>query len=173
MDVPRTRDCIILFKGTTLPVTLGSAMTTGGWRGGQGVQWAGSTKDELKVDYSDGLYAGFMLWGSDESSDQYTAMTRQQPVYRAGVMGLGGWIICTVSYEQYTWNSRHGIGPPNVPIVYHASDRLLFSNRGLWTNEDEWTLSLDPRRPNSYYIGFLAQRPTPQNSMYMTIEVSL
>lgn len=169
---PRTRDCIILFKGDTYPVSLDDKLVTGGWKGGQAVQWTASPKDELLVTYSDGLYAGFMLWGSDESSDQYTAMTRNQPVYRFATVGAGGWHILTSTYERYTYASRQGPGPL-VPLTYHASDRLLFSLRGYWTREDEWTLSGDPRAPNSYYIGFVSQAPNPTTYGYMGIQVSI
>lgn len=124
------------------------------------------------VSASDGLYAGFFLWGSDESSDQFTSMTRQQPTYRYAVIGYGGWMICTGSYERYTYLSRTG-GGPLVPLVYNESDRLLFSLRGYWTKEDEWTLSGDPRMPNSYYIGFVSQAPTPARNNFMTIQTSI
>ena len=130
-----------------------------------------SSKDEFLVTYSNGLYAGFLLWGSDESSDQFTAMTRNQPAYQFTTIGAGGWVIMTTSFEQYTYASRQS--GPLVPIVYTASDRLVFSNRGFWTNQDEMTLSGDPRAPNNYYIGFVIQPPTPALSGYMTIQVSI
>jgi hypothetical protein len=168
----RTRDCIILFKGDAYPVSVDSSLATNGWKGGQGVKWTPSTKDEFLVTQSDGFYAGFMLWGSDESSDQFTTMTRNQPAYRFGTVGAGGWTIMTTSFERYTYMSRQGPGPL-VPINYHASDRLLFSLRGFFTSEDEWTLALDPRRPNTYYIAFVEQAPSADNNYYMTIQVSI
>jgi hypothetical protein len=88
------------------------------------------------------------------------------------VLGAGGWLISTLAYEKYTYLSRMGPGPL-VPIEYHASDRLVFSLRGYWTTEDEWTLSGDPRAPNNYYIGFVAQAPSAATSGYMTIQVSI
>lgn len=171
-ELPRDRDCYVLYKGDTITVNVTEAMAIGGWQGGQGVQYTPSNLDEILVDYSTGLYAGFMLWGSDEVSDQYTAMTRQQPAYKFTVIGAGGWIIMTTAFERYTYASRMG-GGPLVPIDYHASDRLVFSLRGFWTKEDEWTLSGDPRAPNNYYIGFVVQRPTPARNNYMTIQVSV
>ena len=171
-ELPRTRDCIILFKGDTYTVAVDDALATSGWKGGQGCQWATPPRDEFLVTASDGLYAGFVLWGSDESSDQYTAMTRQQPTYRYAVIGAGGWLMATTAYEKYTYASRTG-GGALVPIQYKASDRLLFSLRGYWTVEDEWTLSGDPRAPNSYYIAFVAQAPSPSWNDYMTIQVSI
>jgi hypothetical protein len=171
-ELVRSRDVIILFKGDTYPVTLSSDMVSRGWTGGQGVQWVEPTGEDMIVTFSDGYYAGFMLWGSDESSDRYTAITRQQTAYRYGTIGAGGWLICTTTFEKYTWASRQGPGP-FVPIVYHASDRLVFSLNGLLTSEDEWTLSGDPRAPNGYYIAFVSQPPSVLTQGYMTVQVSI
>lgn len=171
MELARSRDCIILVKGDAYPVTVDAAMAAGGWQGGQGVQWVASTKDEFLVTYSTGYYAGFMLWGSDESSDQFTAITRAQPHYRFATVGAGGWHISTRSYEKYTYASRQT--GPLVPLVYKASDKLVFSLRGYWTTEDEWTLSGDPRGSNSYYIGYVSQAPSVTTSDYMSIQVSI
>lgn len=168
----RTRDCVILYKGDAYPVTVDDKMSTGGWAGGQGVQWVSSTKDEFLVTYSDGYYAGFLLWGSDEISDRYTAMTKNQPSYQFTTIGAGGWIIMTTSFERYTYASRTGPGPL-VPITYSASDRLVFSLRGFWTTEDEWTLSGDPRAPNNFFIGFVIQAPATVTEQYMAIQVSI
>ena len=168
----RTRDCIILVKGDTYAVAVESDLAAAGWKGGQGVQWTASGRDEPTVRLSDGYYAGFALWGSDETSDQFTAMTRQFPTYRYLVLGAGGWLIATTTYEQYTYESRTG-GGPLVPLTYRASDRLLFSLRGYWTTQDEWTLSGDPRAPNSYYIAFVAQAPTWGTNHYLTVQVSI
>lgn len=171
-ELLRTRDCIIQVKGDALPVCVSDRLARGGWKGGQGVQWVASTKDELLVDYSDGFYAGFMLWGSDESSDQFTAMTRNQPYYRFATIGAGGWHIQTSSYEQYTYASRIG-GGALVPISYTESDRLVFSLRGYWTKEDEWTLAGDPRAPNTFYLGYVSQAPSLVTNYYLGIQVSL
>ncbi len=159
----RTRDCVILVKGDAYPVSVDDILVTDGWRGGQGVQWTAPSKDEFLVTRSDGLYAGFMLWGSDESSDQFTAMTRNQPAYRFATVGAGGWVIMTTSYERYTYASRTG-GGALVPLVYAESDRLVYSLRGYWTSEDEWTLTADPRGANTYFIGYVVQEPTSQSS---------
>ena len=172
LDFPRTRDCIVLFKGDAYPVTISEEMAVGGWVGGQGVKWAPSAKDEFLVTYSDGLYAGFMLWGSNESSELFTGMTQNQVTYRFGTCCAGGWQISTIAYERYTWESRQGPGPL-VEIEYHASDRLVFSNRGLWTTEDEFTLSHDPRAPNDYYIAFVSQAPSIASSWYLGVQTSI
>lgn len=171
-ELTRTRDCIILVKGDAYGVTVDDAMARAGWLGGQGVQWVTPTKDEPTVTLSDGLYSGFMLWGSNESSDQFTAITGQFPHYHYGVMGAGGWHICTLAFERYTYASRIGPGPL-VPLTYNASDRLVFSLRGYWTKEDEWSLSGDPRAPNNYYIGFVTQAPSTATQGYMSIQVSI
>jgi hypothetical protein len=167
----RDRDCIILVKGDTIPVTVDSVLATQGWSGGQAVQWAASTQDDLLVTQSNGLYAGFMLWGSSEAGDQFTAMTRNQPYYRFGTIGSGGWHILTTTFEKYTYASRQ-IGPL-VPITYQPSDRLLFSLRGYWTSEDEWYISGDLRAPNTYFIGFVTQAPSALTNFYLGIQVSI
>ncbi len=174
---PRSRDCIILMKGDAYPVTVDDALATQGWSGGQGVKWVNPTSDEFLVTLSDGYYAGFMLWGSDESADQYTAMTRNQPYYKFGTVGAGGWQISTITYEKYTFLSRMS-GGPLVPLVYHASDKLVFSIRGYWTKEiTEWVDSGIPelvaRGLNTYYIGFCSQAPTSYTNFYMSIQVSI
>lgn len=167
----RTRDVIVFFKGQTFTVDVTEDSAAKGWKGGQGFQWAPPNGDQMIVEHSTGLYGGFALWGSDESSDQYTAMTRNQPTYKYVVLGSGGWLIATSVYEKYTYASRTGPGPL-VPINYSASDRLVFSLRGLFTIEDEWSLSGDPRAPNSYFIAFVAKAPSSPDG-FMTIQVSI
>lgn len=172
MEQPRTRDCIILVKGDAYAVAVEPDFAAQGWQGGSGVQWAPPIQGLPTVKRSDGFYAGFALWGSDEPSDQYTGMTRQFPTYHYLVLGAGGWVIMTRSFERYTWASRQGPGPL-VPLTYNASDRLVFSLRGFWTKEDEWTLSGDPRAPNAYFIGYVVQAPGVVTSDYMTVQVSI
>jgi len=172
-ELARSRDCIILVKGDAYAVAVADDLSTQGWQGGSAIQWTTPIGPNLPtVKRSDGYYAGFALWGSDESSDQYTGMTRQFPTYKFLVLGAGGWLIATRSYEKYTYLSRIG-GGPLVPITYNASDRLVFSLRGYWTKEDEWFLSGDPRAPNTYYIGFVAQAPSTVTQDFMSIQVSI
>ena len=171
-EIFRTRDTIVFFKGDSYTVTVSDRMRRNGWTGGQAVQWIDSPVDEFLVDYSDGLYGGFLLWGSNESSDQLTAMSLQQPTYGYGVLCAGGWLISTLSFERYTYVSRTG-GGPLVPIVYVPGKRLLFSLRGLWTVEDEWFLSLDPRGPNPYYVGSVVEAPSALTSFYLTLQSSI
>ncbi len=171
LDIIRSRDCVIFIKGDSHSVAVDPAMVAGGWPGGQGVQWTSSTLDEPVVTYSKGLYGGFLIWGSDESADQYVATTRNQLVYSNAVMMAGRAIISTSSYEKYTYASRTGAGPL-VPIVYNPHDILYFSLRGLWTNEDELTLSADPLAP-AFFTGFVAQIPKKTNQFFLGIQTSL
>jgi hypothetical protein len=171
-DIFRDRDVIIFDKGKTFTVNLSQTMVAAGWKGGQGVQYTIPQYDEPYMTFSNGVACGFLLWGSNEAADQYTAMTENQPTYAFATMGAGSWLISTATYEMYTYESRTGPGPL-VPLVYNASDRLLFSLRGLWTNEDEWTLSGDPRAPNTFYVGSVAQIALPAWNNYLTIQTSL
>lgn len=171
MDLIRSRDCVVFVKGETFEVSVDPAMIAGGWPGGQGVQWVNSATDNFTVTYSSGLFGGFLLWGSNESADQYTAMTGQQLTYGYGVMVAGKGLISTSSYEQYTYASRHG-GGPLVPLVYTASTPLYFSLRGLWTLEDELTLSASPLAP-AMQTGVVAQVPKNVNEFFLGIQTTL
>jgi hypothetical protein len=170
-EIIRARDCIVFFKGDSQTVVVSQDMVNSGWTGGQGVQWVDSNIDERVVTYSSGHYGGFLVWGSDEPSDQFTAMTRQQPQYRYAVMLSGGALMSTVSYERYTYTSRT-MGGPTVPLVYQPNDILYLSKRGLWTNEDELTLSMDPQAP-CFFTGFVAQIPKASNNFYLGIQTSM
>jgi hypothetical protein len=171
MDFPRTRDCIVLVKGDTIPVVIGESLVSTGWLGGQGVSWVSGSKDDLMVGPTDGNACGFLWWGSDEASDQFTSMTRNQPYYRFGTLCFGGWQIQVRTYEQYTYASR--VSGPLVPLVYSPSDRLRFSLRGYWTVEDEWSLSGDLRAPNSYYVGYVSQAPSVSSGYYLGVQVAI
>jgi hypothetical protein len=171
-EFPRTRDCYVLFKGDSYTVSVSQGMMLKGWQGGQGVSWVDSSQDEFLVDYSDGIYGGFLLWGSNESSDEFTSMTGAQPLYGFGTFCAGGWLIATRTFEQYTYASRTG-GGPLVPIFYSVGQRFLFSLRGLFTNEDEWTPSGDPRAPNTFYIGSVVQAPSADNNNYIVLQTSI
>lgn len=173
MESPRFRDCVVLFKGDAYFCEVTDLLAAEGWDGGQGVKWAPCPvgHDGFMVTRSDGYYAGFLLNGSNESGDRFSAVTQNQPYYKFATLCAGGWLIMTTAFERYTWASRQA--GPLVEIDYHESDKLLFSNRGLFTKEDEWTLSGDPRAPNSYYIAFVIQVPTDANNHYMTIQTSI
>jgi hypothetical protein len=170
-EILRSRDCVVFFKGDSQTVVVSQDMVNLGWPGGQGVTWVDSTSDERMVTFSDGLYGGFLVWGSDEDGDRFTAMTQQQPYYKYATFFSGGCLISTSSYERYTYASRLA-GPPYVPLVYQANDILYFSKRGLWTNEDELTLSADLRAP-CFFTGFVAQVPKAANRLFLGIQTSL
>ncbi len=172
MELPRTRDVITQVKGQTFPVGLSTNLTQLGWAGGQGVLWIDSPYDVFTVDFSDGRPAGFLLWGSNELADQYTAYTGNQPLYNFAVLCYGLWLISTSTYERYTYASRTSNGPL-VPIVYNPSDRLLFSLRGIYTNEDEWTLSGDPRAPNRFYVGSVMEVPGSNNNNFLSLQTTM
>lgn len=171
-DIFRDRDVIIFDKGLALTANIDQTMVSSGWMGGTGVQYTTPQNEEPYITFSNGIGAGFLLWGSNESADQYTAMTENQLTYAFAVFGIGAWLISTATYEVYTYESRTG-GGPLVPLVYNASDRLLFSLRGLWTKEDEWTLSGDPRAPNTFYVGYVAQIAAASWNNYLTIQTSI
>ncbi len=167
----RGRDCVVLFAGDRQTVAVDEAMVTGGWPGGQGVMWTDVLPDVRTVTYSNGLYGGFLVWGSDEVGDRHTAITRNQVAYREATMFSGGCLIMTTSYERYTWASRTG-GGPLVPLDYGINDILYLSARGLWTKEDEMSLSGNPAAP-AFFTGFVAQLPKPSNQQFMGIQTSM
>lgn len=173
MEIPRTRDVITLVKGSANPAMVNATMAGNGWPGGQGVTWVDDpTGDNFRVTYSDGTYGGFLLWGSDESADQFIAFTRSQPTYQYAIVCTGTWIISTSTYEKYTYTSRVGPGPL-VPNVFNVGDRLRFSLRGYFTPEDEWSLSGDPRAPNGLLIGQIIQPPRTNNSFFLMLQTSI
>lgn len=169
-EVMRTRDVVVFFKDITFTVDVADSDARAGWAGGQAFNWTTASEDRLVVTRSDGIAAGFALWGSDEIADAFTAMTKNQPAYRYVVLAAGGWLISTANYERYTYASRTN-GGPLVPISYTASDRLRFSLRGLWTVEDEWTLSADARGSNGNFYGVVTQRPVSERGWHLGVQV--
>jgi len=163
----QSRDCVIYFKDDTYTVVVDATMVQNGWPGGQGVQFAGSVNDEFLVTYSRGHFGGFLVWGSDEDGDRFTAITKNQPHYRFATMLGGAALMATSSYERYTWASRQA--GPLVPLVYQPNQRLYLSLRGLWTNEDELTVSGDPEAPASL-AGIVAQIPKESNNLFLGIQ---
>jgi len=170
-DIIRARDCTVFFYGDRQTVAVDDTMVELGWPGGQGVQWVDAATDDRVVTFSHGLYGGFLVWGSDEDGDKYTAMTRQQPYWRYATFFSGGCLISTSSYERYTYASRTGPGPL-VPIVYQPNDIVYLSLRGLWTKEDELTAAGDPYAP-AFFTGFVAQTPKESNQFFLGIQTSM
>jgi hypothetical protein len=171
MEIPRTRDVIIFTKDLSIPVMLDDTIVRAGWVGGQGVTWTPSPDDNFLATFSDGTFGGFLLWGSDESSDQFSAYTKNQPTYQFGVVGVGSWCISTIAYEKYTLESR--MAGPLVLNTYIVGHRLHFSNRGLFTPQDEFTISGDPRAPNIFFVGSIIQAPGPSNNNYLTAQTTI
>lgn len=169
-EIFRSRDCVVFAKDDSFTVVVDDAMAQGGWAGGQGVQWIGATKDEFLVTYSRGQFGGFLVWGSDEAGDDFTAITRNQPHYRFATMFSGAVLFTTRSFEQYTLASR--LSPPLVPLTYGVNDPLYLSLRGLWTKEDELTLSSDPEAP-APVTGYVAQVPKSLNNFYLGIQAAM
>ena len=167
----RSRDCIVFVKGDTITVAVDDELIQNGWTGGSGVEWTDSASDEFRVTRSTGRFGGFLVWGSNESADQYTGMTGQFPYYGYGQMFFGGNLISTSSYEKYTWASRQS--GPLVPLTYNPQDKLYFSLRGLWTKEDEWTLSGDPRAPNTNMAAVTVQAPKANNNYFIAIQTMM
>ena len=171
-QVFRSRDVVVFFKGDTLPVTPDTSLLLSGWKGGQGVRWVQGALDRFTVGTAAGRYGGFLLWGSDESSDQFTALTRNQLVYSNAVLGFGGWLLSTTTYEQFTYASRQGPGPL-VPLAYNTPNLpLYFSLRGYWTPEDELTLSGSPEAPANV-CGYMAAPPKASNQFYLGVQTAL
>lgn len=171
MEIARTRDVIVLYKDLTIPVRLDNGLLQNGWPGGQGVQWAPSTSDNLVVTASDGIGCAFLLWGSDEESDQYVSYTQNQLASTHAIACTGTWIISTSSYESYTYESRQLA--PLVANTFVTGEQVYFSLRGLITPQDEWDITADPRAPNPYPVGTVIQPPSSSNNFYLMLQTSL
>jgi len=168
-EVFRSRDVVVFVKGSAFTPAATPSFLASGWPGGRGTRWVDATIDDFVVEGTDGdRGAGFTLWGSNEDSDQFTAMTNQQVTYGYVVICFGTWLFATRTYEKYTWASRQI--PPLVEITYTESEPLYWSLRGYWTNEDEWTLSGDPRAPNTNNVGYCSQAPIDG---FLTVQSSL
>ena len=141
-----------------------------GWVGGTGAMWFDAPTDEFCVTQSDGHYGGFLLWGSDESSDKWTAMTGQQLKYGYAILCAGGWLISTATYEKYTYASRQGPGPL-VPNTYVVGQRVVFSLRGLFTPENEQAVGAG--WSNTMYVAYIVQPPRAANNFNLVLQTSI
>jgi hypothetical protein len=171
MKIAQTRDCVALVVDASLPVMVDDTMAAAGWIGGTGVSWVSSDSDTFLVTYSDGAPGGFLLWGSNEESDQYVAYRANQQTYKFAQACFGTWIISTVAFEAYTLESR--LAPPLVENVFVVGQRLRFSLRGLWTPQDEWAISADPRGSNTVELGMIIQAPSSQNNFHLMLQTAL
>lgn len=143
LDGYLNRECPIFHKGDSMPIRISSSLASSGWLGGQFVKWVDDGSGQPVVALADGRYCGFMPFGSSEPSDQYTAMTNQNPLYKYVTLFFGGNFLATTTYERYTYISRHA-GPPYVPLVYSAQDFLYVSENGKITNQDESDPAVNP-----------------------------
>jgi hypothetical protein len=166
-EIFRTRDCVVFFKDDSTTVAVDDTLVQQGWPGGQGVQWVDPASDEFLVTFSQGIFGGFLMWGSDEAGDDHTAITRNQPHYRFATMLWGAALFATSTYERYTWASRQ-VGPL-VALSYAPDQRLYLSLRGLWTSEDELTASGSPLAP-APLAGIVAQIPKALNDYYLGVQ---
>lgn len=170
-EIIRGRDCVVLYAGDRQTVAIDPTLEVGGWPGGQGVRWIDVLPDVRTVTYSNGLWGGFLVWGSDEVGDRHTAMTLNQVVYRFATFFSGNCLMMTTTYERYTYASRVG-GGPLVPLLYAPNDVLYLSLRGLWTKEDELTLSGSALAP-AFPAGIVAQVPKVTNQNFLGIQTSM
>jgi hypothetical protein len=157
----RDRDVIVFSKGPSFTVQIDATLKAQGWAGGQGVQWSDDpNSDTFIVTVSAGLPGGFLLWGANETADQFISYTQNQPTYSFATYCFGPWTISTRTYEIYTHASRM-VGPL-VPITYVAGQPLFFSLRGLFTNEDESSLG--------FVVGAVMQVPSASlNQSYLGV----
>ena len=138
-----TRDLVLLHKGDSITVKIDSTLVASGWEGGQFVRWYADGTGELNVRLANGVYCGFLPFGSDELADQFTALTDSDVTYLKAVMYFGGNVFYTRTYETETYQSRHGM-VPYTPITYTASQSLYISENGKITNEDESDAAVNP-----------------------------
>jgi hypothetical protein len=166
VEIFRSRDCVVFYKDDAYTVAVDDTLVSEGWVGGQGVQWVASSS-EFTVTRSIGFFGGFLVWGSDEDGDRYTAVTQNQLYYRFATMLSGACLISTSTYEQHTWSSRQA--GPLVPNTFAANQKLYLSLRGYWTPEDELSASGHPSAP-APLAGVVARLPKAQNGWSLGIQ---
>jgi len=171
MELSTASDCVALVKDGWLSVRATSGLLASGWVGGQGATWEGSTTDTLTVGSSDGGAVGFLLWGSDESVDQWAPMTRSQLASGSVVLCYGTWVVSTIAFERYTLESR--MAGPLVENSYQPGKELLLSSRGYWTPQDEWSVLADPRAPNTQVLGVVVVPPSSLNGYRLTLQTNM
>lgn len=137
------RDLVFYHKGDTITPAVSADLAARGWAGGEFARWVDAGNGELTVDIADGRYCGFFGFGSDESGDQYTAITGQNTHYRYATVFFGGNVIYTRTYETIGYLGRNGLGPA-TPLVYEPNQHLYISENGRITNEDESDTILFP-----------------------------
>ncbi len=137
------RDYCALHKGDSIPIKISAELAASGWAGGQFVRWIDDGSGEMCCSLADGRYCGFIPFGSDESGDQFTAITTSNTTYRWATLFFGGNVGYTQSYERYTYESRNGAGPL-VALTYNVQQVLYVSENGKVTTENESDPGVNP-----------------------------
>jgi len=176
-----SRDLVILYKGDTITAQVRDDMAAAGWAGGQFGRWVVDASGFPTLALADGRYCGFFLFGSSEAGDQYTAMTEQNPHYKYVVLGFGGNVFYTRTFEQYGYLARHGLGPM-VPLSYEPQQILYVSENGKITPENESDLATygihnfpdgTPVPDMSFtFFGICAVPPMAKTNQYMCIQTN-
>lgn len=130
------RDFAALKKADSFPAKASAALVASGWNGGQCARWVDDGNGFMCLALADGRYCGFMPFGSNESGDQYTALTDSGVTYKYVTLFFGGGIGYTRTYERDSYISRNG-GGPLVPLVYMSQSILYVSGNGNITIENE------------------------------------
>lgn len=173
-----TRDLVVLYKGDSITVNLDADLDASGWAGGQFVRWVDSGTGFLTVTLANGVFCGFLPFGSNESGDGYTAITGQNQTYNYATMFFGGNVFYTRTYETETYLSRHGMEPYN-PLTYTANQVLYVSENGKITNQDESDLAVNPGglfpdgspiTSSFAYFGVVAVPPSSATRHYICVQ---
>lgn len=138
-----TRDLILLHKGDSITPAISASLAASGWDGGQFVRWTDAGNGELTVTLANGVYCGFMPFGSEEAGDGYVSITGQNPRYKYVSMYFGGNVFYTRTFETQTYIARNGLGPA-AALTYTANQALYVSENGKITNQDESDLAVNP-----------------------------
>lgn len=137
------RDCAVLHKGIMWTPKLSANLIKRGWQGGEMARFVDDGSGEPVIDIGNGIFSGFMPFGSNESGDQWTAMTGQNVRYGYAVMYFGGNIYYTQVYETQTYKSRHGLSATTYQ-TYTPNQPLYCSENGRITGEDESNTAVNP-----------------------------
>lgn len=137
-----TRDLVPLHKGDSITVKIASSLAASGWEGGTFVRWTDDGSGELTVTIANGLYCGFLPFGSEETGDGYASITGQNTHYKYATMFFGGNVFYTRVYETETYDSRNG--GPYAALTYTPNQALYISENGKITNQDESDPAVNP-----------------------------
>ena len=136
------RDLALLRKGDAISVKLHPNLIARGWTGGTFVRWVDDGTGDHAVDLANGLAAGYIPFGSDETGDRYTSIAGQNQRYGYATMCFGGAFFYTKIYERETYQSRNG--GPTAYLTYQANQPMYVSENGILTCEDESDPAVNP-----------------------------